>query len=142
MNILVVDDELDYRLLLGRVLEQRGHRVFLAEHGRDALHKMKIAPMDFIITDVYMPVIDGFNLHFAIRSMEDYREVPVLFVSAYEDDPSHSVIKNPEIDAFHKKERPIEELLAWIDALACVRVKATVRQTRGIRSLQVSATQH
>jgi CheY-like chemotaxis protein len=117
MNVLIVDDELDYRLILDRLLNERGNTVFLAEHGRDGMLKMKMARMDLIITDVYMPVMDGFALHRAIRNMEGYQTVPILFVSAYEDDPSHRATRNAKLDAFHRKERPVEELLAWIDYL-------------------------
>jgi len=118
MNALIVDDEMDYRLLLGRVLSSKGYRVFLAKNGRDALHKMRIAKMDIIITDVYMPVMDGYELHRTVRSMEGYEAVPFLFISAYEDDPSYKGKRDPRLDGFHKKEQPVEELLAWIKYLA------------------------
>lgn len=117
MNALIVDDELDYRLLLGRVLSHKGFRVFLAENGRDALHKMRMAKMDIIIADVYMPVMDGYALHNTVRLMEGYSTIPFLFISAYEDDPSRKSSRNPKLDGFHKKERPVEELLGWIKFL-------------------------
>lgn len=117
MNALIVDDEVDYRLLLGRVLSSKGFKVFLAANGRDALHKMRIDKMDIIITDVYMPIMDGYELHRTVRSMPGYAEAPFLFISAYEDDPSYKSTRNPRLDGFHKKEQPVEELLAWIKYL-------------------------
>lgn len=117
MNILIVDDEPDYRLVLGRMLSQHGHRVVLAEHGRDALQKMKHAPIDLIISDVYMPVMDGFSLYTTVRGMKEYGTLPILFVSAYVEDPRYPTVRNPKIDGFHKKEKPVEELLAWISYL-------------------------
>ena len=114
MNALIVDDEVDYRLLLGRVLSNKGFKVFLAANGRDALHKMRIEKMDIIITDVYMPVMDGYELHRVVRSMAGYETVPFLLISAYEDDPSYESKRNLRLDGFHKKEQPIDELLAWI----------------------------
>jgi CheY-like chemotaxis protein len=136
MNVLIVDDELDYRLILGRLLSERGSTVFLAENGRDGILKLKVAHMDLIITDVYMPVMDGFAMHGAVRQISGYESVPILFVSAYEDDPSHRATRNPKRDAFHRKERPVEELLAWIDYLTGVRtVKPAQRPTR-VRSPQ------
>jgi DNA-binding response OmpR family regulator len=114
MNALIVDDEVDYRLLLGRVLTNRGFKVFLAANGRDALHKMRIDKMDIIITDVYMPIMDGYELHRTVRSIAGYEAVPFLFISAYEDDATHKETRDPRLDGFHKKEQPVEELLAWI----------------------------
>ena len=105
MNILIVDDELDYILILGRLLHQKGNKVYLAENGREALLKLRIAEMDLIITDVYMPVMDGFSLHKTVRSMRGYERIPVLFVSAYDDIPSHKANRDPRLEAFHKKER-------------------------------------
>jgi CheY-like chemotaxis protein len=117
MNILIVDDEPDYRLVLGRMLSQHGHKVILAEHGRDALQKMKHTPIDLIITDVYMPVMDGFALYSAVRGMKEHGTLPILFVSAYVEDPRYPTVRNPKIDGFHKKEKPVEELLGWIKYL-------------------------
>ncbi|MBI1806373.1 MAG: response regulator [Ignavibacteria bacterium] len=59
MNILVVDDESQYRMLVGGFLQDKGNTVFLAEHGVAAMKIMEDTKMDFIISDVYMPVMDG-----------------------------------------------------------------------------------
>jgi two-component system, chemotaxis family, chemotaxis protein CheY len=140
MNILVVDDELDFRLLLGRILNQQGHTVFLGENGKDGLIKMKLAKMDLIITDVYMPLMDGFSLHSAIRKMKVYESIPILFVSAYADDPFRTIVRNPKIDGFHKKERPVEELLAWVEYLSGTRSTPPVMSSPSYRVPQYSVT--
>jgi CheY-like chemotaxis protein len=117
MNILLVDDEPEYRLLLGNYLEIDGNKVFLAEHGEDALKKLDDAAMDIIISDVYMPVMDGLKFHKIVRSTARFQNIPFLFVSGYDDQHTLSAIKHSNLDGFVRKARPISELKAWIKYL-------------------------
>jgi len=117
MNILLVDDEPEYRLLLGNFLEQDGHNVITAEHGEDALKKMEDAPLDIIITDVYMPVMDGLKFHKNVRAMPKYEKLPILFVSGYDDQYTLSAVKQSNLDGFVRKARPVSEIKAWIKYL-------------------------
>lgn len=114
MTILVVDDEVSYRLLMKSLLVDDGHNVLLAEDGEEALEKLDEVPIDLIISDIYMPVMDGFKLHRAIRSSPKWEKMPILFVSAYDDQHSLDVIQNPKIEAFLKKGRPISEIKEWL----------------------------
>ena len=117
MNILVVDDEVSFRLLMKSILTSEGHEVHLAEDGEEAVEKVDEIPLDLIISDIYMPVMDGFKLHKAIRSSPKWQRLPMLFVSAYDDQHSLDVIQDPKIDAFVKKGRPFNEIKDWISYL-------------------------
>ncbi|HET6273766.1 MAG TPA: response regulator [Bacteroidota bacterium] len=117
MRILVVDDEPEYRLLMRSLLMQEGWEVFLAEDGEEGLQKMAEAKMDLIISDVYMPVMDGLKFHRTVREIPGYQETPFLFVSAYDDEHTMDAVKNPKIEGFLKKGRSIGELKAWIEYL-------------------------
>ena len=117
MNILLVDDEPEYRLLLGNYLETEGHTVFIAEHGEDAIKKLDDAPMDIIISDVYMPVMDGLKFHKAVRATARFEKIPFLFVSGFDDQHTLSAVKQSKIDGFVRKARPMSELKAWIKYL-------------------------
>ena len=117
MNILLVDDEPEYRLLLGNFLETEGNVVYLAEHGEDALKKLDDAPMDIIISDVYMPVMDGLKFHKAVRATPRFEKIPFLFVSGYDDQYTMSAVKQSKLDGFVRKARPMSELKAWIKYL-------------------------
>jgi CheY-like chemotaxis protein len=114
MNILVVDDEPEYRLLMRSFLMQEGWSVFMAEDGEEALQKMAEAKMDLIISDVYMPVMDGLKLHRTVREIPGYEQTPFLFVSAYDDQHTLDAVKNPKIEGFLKKGRSVGELKEWI----------------------------
>jgi DNA-binding response OmpR family regulator len=114
MNILVVDDECEMRLLVSSLLLQEGWTVVTAENGRDALTKMQNEKFDLVISDVYMPDMDGIQLHETIRSSPDHATVPFLFVSAFDDEHTLSVLNNPSLDAFVKKGTSVGELMAQI----------------------------
>lgn len=114
MNILVVDDDASHRLLMRDQLAAKGWHIFLAEDGREALEKMGRTKMDFIISDVYMPGMDGVRFHKAVRETPGYETVPFVFVSAYNDQHALGAVKNPAIEAFFSKGRPIDELTDWV----------------------------
>jgi CheY-like chemotaxis protein len=115
LTILVVDDEPEFRLLMKSILSLDGHLVMMAEDGEDAIEKIqKAGSVDIIISDVYMPIMDGIKLHRTIRSTPQFSTTPFLFVSAFDDQHTLDVVKNPKIEAFVKKGRPVEELKEWI----------------------------
>ena len=114
MNILVVDDEREFRLLLKSSLSGEGRIIFLAENGEDALARMKTSEIDLFISDVYMPVMDGIKLRRKVRQIPGYERVPFLFVSGYDDESTKGTVQDPRIDGFFKKGRSMEELKEWI----------------------------
>ncbi len=117
MNILLVDDEPEYLLILSRYLEDEGYTVFSAEHGEAALKKLDQNPVDLIISDVYMPVMDGFKFHKTIRATPKYAKIPFLFVSGFDDEYTISAVKSSKLDGFVRKARPLNELEEWITYL-------------------------
>ncbi|MDH4070659.1 MAG: response regulator [Ignavibacteria bacterium] len=110
MTILVVDDEASYRILMKSLLTQDKHDVLMAEDGEEALEKLDEHPIDLVISDIYMPVMDGFKFHKAVRASEKHARVPILFVSAYDDQLTTDAVQNPKIDDFLKKARPYNEM--------------------------------
>jgi CheY-like chemotaxis protein len=117
MNILIVDDETEYRMLLGKYLEGEGHTVFLADNGDDGLKKINDAAMDIIITDVYMPVIDGLKFHKIVRANPKLAHIPFLFVSGYDDEYTLETVRSSNIDGFVRKARPLSEMKSWLHYL-------------------------
>jgi CheY-like chemotaxis protein len=127
MNILVVDDEMSYRTLMKDLLTREGYIVLLAGDGEEALEKLESAPVDLVISDIYMPVMDGFKLKTAIRNTPKWEKLPILFVSAYDDQHSLDVIQDPKKEAFLKKGQNIGELQAWIVYFKAVKEGKTSR---------------
>lgn len=83
-RILVVDDSLNTREIEKDVLEAWGYHVTLAENGRDGLAKALAEPFDAVLTDVEMPVMDGFALTARLRENEVYRHRPIIIITSRE----------------------------------------------------------
>ncbi|MDX2177925.1 MAG: response regulator [Candidatus Sumerlaeia bacterium] len=80
-RILTVDDEPDVRAII--VASLRNHyEVFEAQDGLDALEKIKRVEPDFVIMDVMMPLMNGFEACDAIRKDPVFRALPVMFLTA------------------------------------------------------------
>jgi two-component system, chemotaxis family, chemotaxis protein CheY len=83
MKILVVDDFQTMRRIIRNYLRQLGfNNVEEAEDGDVALAKLHEAPFDFVITDWNMPKMTGIDLLKAIRSQNNFRNIPVLIITA------------------------------------------------------------
>ena len=86
-RILIVDDNGDLRRMLGTFLKKEGYQnVALAEDCRSALSEIGAQRPDFIILDINLPDGDGFQLMKAIRQQTGCQEIPVLFLSARDQD--------------------------------------------------------
>ena len=83
-HILVVDDSLNTREIEKDVLETLGYQVTLAENGQDGLNKALAGHFDAILTDVEMPVMDGFTLTTQLRRQQKYRTCPIVMVTSRE----------------------------------------------------------
>ena len=85
LRVLVVDDEPDARELLGVLLETSGVEVALASSAAEALTALASFDADVVISDIGMPVEDGYSLIRSIRTLadEDKRNVPAIALTAY-----------------------------------------------------------
>ena len=84
-DILIVDDIPDSLELLGRILNEHGFRVRPAPNGRLALESVAARLPDLILLDVKMPEMDGYEVCRRLKSNEKSRNVPVIFISAYDE---------------------------------------------------------
>lgn len=81
-HVLIVDDSLNTREIEKNVLEAHGYRVTLAEDGFSGLQKARLTQFDAVLTDVEMPVMDGFSLTRALRAEENYQHIPIIIVTS------------------------------------------------------------
>jgi DNA-binding NtrC family response regulator len=79
MDVLVVDDEDDIRLMLGQLLKREGHSVAMAESGERALAALDEKPFDVVLLDIRMPGMSGLDALTQIR--ERRPETAVIMVS-------------------------------------------------------------
>ena len=83
MRVLVVDDFLTMRRVVRGFLREMGvDDVVEAAHGTAALEALRAAPADVVITDIEMPILDGFALLSALKKDALLRDVPVVMVAA------------------------------------------------------------
>src|SRR5262249_16291519 len=108
-NILVVDDNRMNRLLLGRTLEQQGHKVAFAENGQQALDQLHHQPFDLVLLDVEMPDLDGYHVLDQLSGDHHLRNIPVIMTSAL--DELDSVVKCIELGAEDYLTKPINPVL-------------------------------
>lgn len=81
-HVLIVDDSLNTREIEKNVLEAHGYQVTLAEDGFSGLQKARLTQFDAVLTDVEMPVMDGFSLTKALRAEENYQHIPIIIVTS------------------------------------------------------------
>jgi DNA-binding NtrC family response regulator len=80
-RLLVVDDEKNIRVGLGKVLEMEGYAVLLASDGLEALELVKGGDIDLIVTDLKMPNLSGAEL--VKRSSELFPQLPVIILTGH-----------------------------------------------------------
>jgi two-component system chemotaxis response regulator CheY len=81
VSILAVDDSASMRQMVSFTLKGAGYDVVEAVDGVDALNKAKSKKFDCIVTDVNMPNKDGITLIKDLRSLPDYKFVPMLMLT-------------------------------------------------------------
>lgn len=80
-KILAVDDSPSMRQMVRAALEVDGHQVREAQNGEDALIALDAEPVDLVISDLYMPQMDGLTLLRSIRERAEHRFTPVLLLT-------------------------------------------------------------
>ena len=83
MKFLIVDDFSTMRRIVRNLLKEIGHSdADEAEDGAVALNKLKTGNFNFVVTDINMPNMNGFQLLSAIKADESLKHLPVLMVTA------------------------------------------------------------
>ncbi len=85
VKVLVVEDSRTQAEILKRTLEKNGYTPFLAENGREALELIGSVNPDVIISDVIMPVMDGYEFCRTIKNDTRYRHIPVILLTMLTD---------------------------------------------------------
>lgn len=114
MKILLVDDDQGYLNVMGDILRQHGHEVSVAENGKQARETIEFERFDLIISDVFMPTLDGARFHNYVREFTDSHDVPFVFISGYDDENTRKLVVDPRKDFFFSKTTPIESIVAFI----------------------------
>jgi sigma-B regulation protein RsbU (phosphoserine phosphatase) len=84
-RILIIDDSLDFRALLARLLKASGFEMMEAESGEEGLQKIGEFQPDLILLDIMMPGIDGYEVCERIKADPCSRDIPIIFLSGRTD---------------------------------------------------------
>src|SRR5438132_6922800 len=82
-TILIIENEVSNRILIERVLSTRGYRCISASNGLEALKILEQEHVNLILTDLSMPVMDGYRTTQLIRERPGMERVPIVAVTAY-----------------------------------------------------------
>ena len=78
-NILIVEDEKNMQEIIAEYMRRSGHVCYTADDGVDALMVLKNNPMDLMILDIMMPLLDGFSVCKMAREMSN---LPIIMLTA------------------------------------------------------------
>ena len=135
-RLLVVDDDPDVRDSLRRALGYAGYAVATAVNGADALASVSRSPVDLIILDVLMPMLDGFDTCRTLR--ERGNATPVIVLTARDAVDDRVAGLEAGADDYLVKPFALRELLARVNAL--LRRAQPVRDVLGYADLTVDLT--
>ncbi|RCK78424.1 MAG: multi-sensor hybrid histidine kinase [Candidatus Ozemobacter sibiricus] len=127
MHILILDDREDGRYLLEALLRGHGHQVTCLNHGAAALEALRTTRFDLIISDILMPVMDGFQFCQKLRADPNCQAIPLIFYTAtYTGPQDEEFALRIGADRFLRKPCEPDELMAVIgEVVAAARQRTT-----------------
>ncbi|XMO85048.1 PAS domain-containing protein [Algibacter sp. AS12] len=114
-TILIVDDIYENLYLLRVILEEAGYHVVEAKDGKEALEKLPQNNVHLIISDIFMPVMDGYMFCQACKKDELYKDIPfVFYTSTYTKKPDEDFALKLGADYFLRKPTDSDKLLQLV----------------------------
>ena len=116
LKILLAEDDKDLNSLTSSVLKEAGYDVTSVYNGLDGLNEFSESKFDLILSDIMMPLCDGYELAREIRSSDS--QIPIIFMSARDDKPSKQMGYRVGVDDYITKPFDFDELVMKISAIA------------------------
>ena len=110
VRILLVDDRVENLIALEAILSSLDHALVRAGSGEEALKALLTAEFAVILLDASMPGMDGFETAARIKRRERTRDIPILFLTAYNNEPQHA-FRGYEVGAVDYLTKPFDP---WI----------------------------
>jgi diguanylate cyclase (GGDEF)-like protein len=128
-SILIIDDELSNLKLLTHILES-DYTIYIAKNGANGIEKAKELMPDLILLDIVMPEIDGYEVLVALKSCEETKQIPVVFISELASDEDEE--KGLSLDAADYISKPFSPKIAKLRVRNQIQI---INQMRTIDSL-------
>jgi len=137
-NILIIDDEVPSRRILGRILERENHSVYEADQGTDALELMRTRSVDLVITDLFMPGKDGIETIMELRSRHTNMKIIAVSGGGEYTVGKHFLDAARAIGADRALPKPLQasELIAAVHDLLRRGLGAVAESVRGSRDCE------
>lgn len=116
-RILVVEDDPDLRTILRLQLLSQGYEVIETTNGAEGFASVQETTPDCIILDLMMPVMDGFGFLKRARSITALQEIPVLILTASEDERNRVRGFQYQADSYMSKPYDLDELTEEVGRL-------------------------
>lgn len=114
--VLIVDDSFTMRSSLNKLLTKHGYETVLAKNGEEGLQKIKEQSPKYILSDIEMPVMDGFTFVQNIRKMPHLSSVPIIMISSRSVDKYINLAKEHGANDFIGKPVKEDELIEKLKA--------------------------
>lgn len=88
-RILVTDDAPDILLVIQKTFESAGYEVLTALNGKEAYQKTIELKPDLIVSDILMPLMNGFKLCDELKTNPKYSHIPIILMTAVYRQPDH-----------------------------------------------------
>ena len=116
-NILVVDDSSSMRQMIKFSLQSAGHVITEAGDGKAGLLAAQKGQFDLILTDVNMPIMNGFELSKEIRKLSNFKFTPILMLTTESDGDKKTLGKAAGVTGWIVKPFKPEKLIATVNKL-------------------------
>jgi len=133
-TILLVDDEPMWLDAMRMVLKDEGYKTITVTSGEEALLKLQTRKPDLIMTDVRMPVMNGFDLFQKIREIPKLARVPIVFMSSIDDYYARRTAKELGAQGYITKPSFSEDLKRSVESLFKELPKVNILSPPGARN--------
>ena len=116
-TILIVEDSTTILEVLSFSMDKYGYKVYSAVNGEDALQYLDGTPIDLIITDLYMPKLNGLEFVKKARAIDAYKKIPILLLTTETQQDIKQEAKNAGVTGWVIKPFVPEKLIKAIQKL-------------------------
>jgi CheY-like chemotaxis protein len=113
-NVLVVEDDKIMGQMVSDILDDIGFEVTSAPNGMVAFDKLKQQKIDFIVLDILLPELDGFEIYSRLKANPETQDIPVMIMSAWADEKNIEKASRMGIKHFLPKPFTEDELMYTI----------------------------
>lgn len=122
-TLLIVDDDIFLVDIMAFTLKQSGFEIIKAHNGQEAIDIINKEHIDLVLTDIMMPVMDGFELAANLRKNEATKSIPIIFLTAKSNVEDKNKGYNIGINDYVVKPFNLKDLVSRINKALTIEAK-------------------